>query len=475
MTAALTPADAAFVDHLSRLLPEGRLRPAGPADLEEPRGLWPGRAGGIVALPHSTEEVAAILRACAALRVGVVPQGGLTGLVGGQTMGEGPMPLLLSLARMDRIREVRPEENLMVAEAGAILENVQRAAEAAGRLFPLSLASQGTARIGGCLATNAGGVQVLRYGNARDLCLGLEAVLADGSVWHGLRRLRKDNTGYDLRGLLIGAEGTLGVITAAVLKLFPRPSASGTALFAVPSPAAALDLLALARDRIGDGVSAFEIMHRQGFAFLATARPDLRPPLDPMPEWTVLIDLGLAGGADPQALLEGLFGRAADLGLAADGVIAASEAQRRHLWRLRESIPAANRHVGAISSHDISLPLSAVAGFVAQAGARLAAMSDVRINCFGHLGDGNLHYNLFPAPGKTRGDYAAERPALAAVVHDLVVAAGGSFSAEHGVGRARVDDLERYGDPVKLAAMRAVKAALDPDGILNPGAMLRRP
>ena len=469
----LNPADGAFLDRLAGSLPPGTLRASTPADLEEPRGLWPGRPGGAVALPRSTAEVAAIVRACAEARVGIVPQGGLTGLVGGQTMAAGPMPLLVSLARMDAVRGLWPEEYVMVAEAGAIIETLHGAAEGVDRIFPLALAAQGTARIGGCLSTNAGGVNVLRYGNARELCLGLEAVLPDGSVWHGLRRLRKDNTGYDLRGLLIGAEGTLGIVTAAALRLFPRPAATGTAMLAVPSPAAALDLLALARDRIGDGISAFEIMHRQGFLFLAEAMPDLRPPLDPMPEWTVLIDLGLSRGADPQAALEGLFEAAADRGLAEDGVIAASGAQRAHLWKLRESLPEANRHVGAISSHDISLPLSAVADFVARAGARLAAMSDVRVNCFGHLGDGNLHYNLFPAAGKTRADYAAARAALAAVVYDLVDELGGSFSAEHGVGRARVADLERRGDPAKLAAMRAIKAALDPLGIMNPGAMLR--
>lgn len=473
LATTLEPADGTFLDRLARLLPPDRLRPAGPADLEEPRNLWPGRPGGAVALPRSAEEVAIIVRAAAAARVGLVPQGGLTGLVGGQTLPDGPLPLLVSLARMDRIREIRPEEYVMITEAGAILETVQQAAESRGRLFPLSLAAQGTARIGGCLATNAGGVNVLRYGNARELCLGVEAVLPDGTIWNGMKRLRKDNTGYDLRGLLIGSEGTLGIITAAVLKLFPRPPVTGTAMLAVASPAAALNLLALARDRVGEGISAFELMHREGFNFLAEAMPDLRPPMEPMPEWSVLIDLGLGQGADAAALLEEIFAEAAERGLVEDGVIAASEGQRQHLWKLRESIPEANRHVGAISSHDISLPLSSVAVFIERAGAALAAMSDVRINCFGHLGDGNLHYNLFPAVGKSRGDYAGQRAALADTVYGLVAELGGSFSAEHGVGRARVADLERWGEPAKLAAMRAVKAALDPRGIMNPGAMLR--
>ncbi|MDE3237815.1 MAG: FAD-binding oxidoreductase [Paracoccaceae bacterium] len=468
----LNAADADFTARLEAACP-GSLKPLSAAYLEEPRGRFFGHAGALVA-PRSAEEVAAIVRLCADARVGIVPWGGGTGLVGGQIIAEGaPAPVILSLERMAAVRAVYPEENVMIAEAGAVLADVHDAAEAAGRLFPLTLASQGSCRIGGNLATNAGGVNVLRYGNARELCLGIEAVLADGTIWHGLKRLRKDNTGYDLRDLIVGSEGTLGIITAAALKLFPRPAIEGAALMAVESPAAALKLLALARDRLGEGVSAFELMHRMGFDFLTEAIPEMRQPFETPPEWTVLIDLGLPRGQDVTAALEAIFEAGAEAGLVSDGVIAQSEAQRADFWALRERIPEANRKIGAISSHDISLPLSEVPAFIDRMGARLAAADDWRVNCFGHLGDGNLHYNVFPAKGRSRADYEARRGEVKRMIHDMVHEMGGSVSAEHGIGRLKVEDLERYGDPAKLAAMRAVKAALDPLGILNPGAVLR--
>jgi FAD/FMN-containing dehydrogenase len=468
----LNPADPEFLSRLAALLPDGTLRPAEPRHLAEPRGRWQGQAGA-VALPRRTDEVATIVRACAQARVGLVPWGGGTGLVGGQVMPDGPAPLLLSLERMTAQRGVYPEENVLVVEAGMILADVQRAALAVGRRFPLSLASEGSARIGGNLASNAGGVNVLRYGNARDLCLGIEAVLPDGSVLHGLKRLRKDNTGYDLRNLLIGAEGTLGIITAASLKLVPIPAAEGTALLVVPGPAAALALLALAETRLGGLISAFELIGRTGFEFLSETMPEVRHPFAAPPDWSVLIELGLPQGLSPEAALEGVFAEGVAAGLVHDGLIAASEAQRRAFWQIRESIPEANRRIGAVSSHDISLPLGAVPEFIAQAGPALAALGDFRINCFGHLGDGNLHYNVFPARGRTREDHENSREAIKRLVHDMVDAMGGSVSAEHGIGRLKVADLERYGDPAKLAAMRAIKAALDPNGILNPGAVLR--
>ncbi|WP_299369513.1 FAD-binding oxidoreductase [uncultured Tateyamaria sp.] len=440
--------------------------------LEEPRGRYAGQAG-LIAYPRSTEEVAALVRAAASARVPVVPYGGGTGLVGGQVAPDGPVPLVLSLSRMTAIRAVHPEENVMVAEAGAILADVQAAAEAAGRLFPLSLAAEGSARIGGNLSTNAGGTGVLRYGNARDLCLGIEAVLPSGEVLHGLRRLRKDNTGYDLRHLLIGAEGTLGVITAASLKLFARPASVGTALFQVASPAAALSLLSLARDQVGEGVSAFELIGRQGFDFLAETVPEIRNPWDQTPDWCVLVELGLSAAASPSDALEALFAAGVEAGLMEDGMIAQNEAQRAAFWAIRETIPEANRRVGSISSHDISVPLGALADFIAEGGRRIATLGTFRINCFGHVGDGNLHYNVFPMPGKTRADHMAERDEIKRIVHDLVHEMDGSVSAEHGVGRLKVGDLERYADPAKLAAMRSIKAALDPLGIMNPGAVLR--
>ncbi|MFN3824589.1 MAG: FAD-binding oxidoreductase [Pseudorhodobacter sp.] len=468
----LNDATGDFIRQLGAALPHGTIRAPEPRDLDEPRGRYHGQAAAVVR-PATVEEVATVIRACAAARVGVIPMGGGTGLVGGQVMEEGPLPILLSLERMRAIRAVHPDENVLIVEAGATLAEVQAAAEGVGRLFPLSLASEGTARIGGNLATNAGGVNVLRYGNARDLCLGLEAVLPDGTIWHGLKRLRKDNTGYDLRNLLIGAEGTLGVITAAALKLVPRPAAEGTAFFVVESPASALSLLSLTQGRLGGLVSAFELIGGTGLDFLAEKLPEVRQPFATRPDWMVLVDLGLPEGLDPEAALADLFGTALEAGLVTDGVIAQSEAQRAAFWAVRETIPEANRRIGSISSHDISLPLGMVADFITEAGPALAALGNLRINCFGHLGDGNLHYNVFPVAGETRAQNDGARAAIKAMVHDLVHARGGSVSAEHGIGRLKVEDLERYGDPAKLAAMRAIKAALDPSGIMNPGAVLR--
>ncbi len=467
----LNPCDAAFAAGLALSLPEDRLSAPEARYLEEPRARWHGQAG-ILARPQTVAEVAAILRACNAARVGVVPWGGGTGLVGGQIMPDGPAPLLLSLERMAALRGAYPSENALVVEAGMILADVQAAAAGIGRLFPLSLASEGSCRIGGNLAANAGGTAVLRYGNARDLCLGLEAVLPDGTVFNGLTRLRKDNAGYDLRHLLIGSEGSLGVITAASLRLFPIPAANVVALLAVPSPAAALDLLGLAQGRLGGMISSFELIHRTGFDFLAEVMPEVSAPFDPVPDWLVLIELGLPAGMEAEVTMANLYDAADDAGLVTDGVIATSEAQAAALWHLREMIPEANRRIGAISSHDISLPLSAIPGFIAAAPDTLRAMGDFRINCFGHLGDGNLHWNVFPAKGARRQEHDAVRDRVKTTVHDMVHALGGSVAAEHGVGRLKVGDLQRYGDPGKLAAMRAIKAALDPCGIMNPGAVL---
>ncbi len=460
------------LDALKGDLPADIWREATPNYLEEPRGRWQGKAAAVLA-PRSTEEVALALRACAAHRVAVIPYGGGTGLVGGQLSENFDHGVILSLERMRAIRAMDEDGRSLTVEAGVILADIQATAQKAGLLFPLSLASQGSARIGGLLATNAGGVNVLRYGNARDLVLGIEAVMPDGSIFHGLSPLRKNNTGYDLRHLLIGSEGTLGIITAASLRLFPEPAAQGAALMAVPDPSAALSLLRMTQDVVGEGLSAFELMHRQGFDFLAEVGPDLRQPFDEIPEWCVLIDLGLGVGQDPAALLEGLFARAFEADLVSDGVIAQSMAQRDDFWALRENIPETNRRIGSVSSHDISLPVGLVPQFIADIPARIAQIGEFRHNCFGHMGDGNLHYNIFPMPGKTRADHLAERDVIKRAMHDLVHEMGGSVSAEHGIGRLKVDDLERYGDPAKLAAMRAIKAALDPHGIMNPGAVLR--
>ncbi|SDW14146.1 FAD/FMN-containing dehydrogenase [Ruegeria halocynthiae] len=469
----LNPADDRFAKTISAQLGDDVLRPIAERYLEEPRQRFVGQPG-VLALPRDAEEVSALVRMAAEACVPVVPYGGGTGLVGGQVVPDGPAPLIISLERMAAIRAVYPTENILVAEAGAILADVQAAAEGAGRLFPLSLAAQGSCRIGGNLATNAGGVNVLRYGNARDLCLGLEVVLPDGKIWHGLSRLRKDNTGYDLRNLMIGSEGTLGIITAAALKLFPRPKSVGTAMFQVASPEAAIDLLSLARDQAGEAVSAFELIHGQGLQFLTEVLPEVRQSFPNPPKWSVLIELGLSERQDPSDMMGAIYVAAEERGLVSDAIIAQSEAQRSELWTVRENIPEANRLIGSVSSHDISVPISRIPEFIRRGTDVVAAQGPFRVNCFGHLGDGNLHYNVFPPKGRDKAEFVGQRGAVKRAVHDLVHEFGGSVSAEHGVGRLKTGDIERYGDPVRLQAMRAIKAALDPQGIMNPGAVLAR-
>lgn len=468
----LNPADEAFLTTLKAQLPEGTVRAPEQRYLEEPRGRYQGHAGAVLC-PASVAEVAVILKAANAAKVGVIPYGGGTGLVGGQISDEGPLPVLLSLERMNRIRAVEPAGNVMVVEAGCVLADVQNAAEQAGRLFPVSLGSEGTARIGGLLGTNAGGTGVLRWGNMRDQCLGLEVVLADGRVMHGLKRLRKNNLGYDLRHLLIGSEGTLGVITAASLRLVPRPAHTGAAMLVVRDPAAALALLAMAQARLGEGISGFELISGMGLRFLDAVMPQVRQPFEARHHWMVLVDLGLAEGLDPAAELEALFEQALDAGLVEDGVIAQNEAQRSQFWAVREAIPEANRLIGSISSHDVSVPLEDLPAFIDTATGALAKLGDFRINCFGHVGDGNLHFNVFAAEGRALAEVKTMHRTVMDTVHDVVASLGGSVSAEHGVGRMKVPDLERYGDPVALSVMRAIKATLDPNGILNPGAVLR--
>ncbi|MEP0962615.1 MAG: FAD-binding oxidoreductase [Roseobacter sp.] len=470
----LNPADSAFETLIRTHVSPDVLRPLEPRYLQEPRGRWRGKDAVVVA-PRDVEQVAQLVRLASQERVAVVPYGGGTGLVGGQVLGDAPAPLLLSLERMNKIRDVLPDENVLICEAGAILADVQSAAQQADRLFPLSLAAEGSARIGGNLATNAGGTGVLRYGNARDLCLGVEAVLPDGQIWRGLKRLRKDNTGYDLRNLLIGSEGTLGVITAAALKLSPLPVHIGTAVFVVPSPAAALSLLSLARAQLGEMVSAFELIAKQGLQFLAETLPDIRQPFEQAPGWSVLIEVGLVHGMRPDTALETLFAAALEQNIVSDGVIAQNAQQSADFWSVREHIPEANKRIGSISSHDISVPLGSLPRFIEKGNAVIRAMGDFRINCFGHVGDGNLHYNVFPPLGETRDAYKSQSADIQRAVHDLAHQMEGSISAEHGVGRLKVGDLERYGDPAKMSAMRAIKAALDPAGIMNPGAVLRNP
>jgi len=468
----LNAVDNLVLDKLHAALPDDVFRESSERYLTEPRGLGEGLHGAILA-PTETNQVARILKIAERMAVPVIPYGGGTGLVGGQLALDGPAPLILSLERMNKVRAVYPTENTMVVEAGVILADAQTAAANVDRLFPLSLAAQGSATIGGNLATNAGGVNVLRYGNTRDLCLGIEAVFANGSIWNGLSRLRKDNTGYDLRNLLIGSEGTLGIITAASLKLFPIPTNVSTALMVLSSPQAAIALLNMARDHVGDGVSTFELINGQGLKFLEETLPEIRQPFAEKPEWCALIELGLIKALNAEDALETLFNSAAEEGLVVDGVIANSHAQRDAFWAVREHLPEANRRIGAIASHDISIPLGSIPDYIIKARERLATIGEYRINCFGHVGDGNLHYNVFPMPGHTRVEYKDQVADIKSAIHDLVHEMDGSISAEHGIGRLKIDDLEKYGDPAKLKAMRLIKNTLDPVGILNPGALLR--
>jgi FAD/FMN-containing dehydrogenase len=439
---------------------------------------WRGRYSGnalCVALPGSTEEVAAVVRACVAAGVAVVPQGGNTGLCGGATPTGGEV--VVSLRRMNRIRAIDADNNSITVEAGCTLHAVQEAAREADRLFPLSLAAEGSATIGGNLSTNAGGVQVLRYGNARELTLGLEVVLADGRIWNGLRALRKDNTGYDLKHLFIGAEGTLGLITAATLKLFPRPRTHATAWVAVPDPASAVRLLGRLRDAAGDNVTAFEIVGRPALELVLRHIPNARDPLLGKPAWQVLIELGGSSdmGGDLSATLERALEAAAEDGIVNDAVLATSEAQTAALWALRENVSEAQKIEGISIKHDIAVPVSRIAEFIARADAALrAAFPEVRIICFGHIGDGNLHYNQSRSDAQSNDEFIAQTGAVNRIVHDLVHGLGGSISAEHGLGQLKREEVLRYKSQTEMDLMRAVKQALDPRGLMNPGKLLSK-
>ena len=434
---------------------------------------WRGRYRGnalCVVRPGNTDEVARVVAACAAHRVAVVPQGGNTGLCGGATPRGGEV--VVSLGRLDRVRAVDADNNAICVEAGCTLHAVQQAAGAAGRLFPLSLAAEGSATIGGNLSTNAGGVQVLRYGNTRDLTLGLEVVLPDGRVWDGLRALRKDNTGYDLKHLFIGAEGTLGIITAATLKLYPHPEGNVTAWGAVRDPAAAVKLLHRLRDLAGDSVTAFELVGAPALGLVLRHIPGARAPFAGTHDWQVLIELSgsLAGCA---AALSTALENAMTDGLVADAVIAGSGPQRDALWALRENISEAQRIEGFSIKHDISVPVSRIAEFIARADtALLAAFPDLRIVCFGHLGDGNLHYNQSSVDARANEAVIAATPQVNRIVHDIVGELGGSISAEHGLGQLKRDEVLRYKSGLEMELMRRIKLALDPEGLMNPGKVL---
>ncbi len=461
--------DKKFLADLELALP-GVCSTVAASYLEEPRGIFSGQAD-ILARPRSVEEVATLLRTCNAGGIGVIPYGGGTGLVGGQ-ITETPGAVLVSLERMNSIRQVEAADQSLVAEAGVVLSDIQSAADDAGLLFPLSLASEGSCQIGGNLATNAGGVNVVRWGNTRDLCLGIEAVLADGTIVKGLKSLRKDNTGYDLRHLLIGSEGTLGIITAAQLRLFPKPVEQVTALLDVDSPSHALKLLRRLQGLFGELVSAFELIDATGIDFIRETLPNIGLPPVGASKWKILVELGAGEGSNLADRFESALGDAMERALVRDGHIAQSEAQRAEIWTMRETIPEANRLIGAISSHDISVPIQSIPDFIEAGLDALGAIDpQFRVNIFGHMGDGNLHYNVYPPEGRSRAEFANRRADVSGTIHDLVREYEGSFSAEHGVGRLKVGDLAAYGDPGKLAAMRAIKGALDPNGIMNPGVL----
>jgi len=450
-----------------------------PSDVEpylvDHRRLYRGRALG-VALPRSVEQISKLLASCNEQRVGVVPHGGNTSYCGGATPDESGSQIVLSLQRLNRIRSLDPLNYSLIAEAGCVLADVQGKADEAERFFPLTLGSQGSCQIGGNLSTNAGGTGVLRYGMMRDLVLGLEVVLADGRLLSSLTALRKDNTGYDIKSLFLGAEGTLGVITAASLKLFPKIRAAATALVAVPDVRSAVALLARLRETSGDRVSSFELIPRIAIELTTKHIPGVSDPLDRAYSWYVLCELTSSRASDPlDTVLQEALGAALTDGLVVDAALASNERERSALWKMRETIPEAQRLDGGSLKHDVSVPIASLPAFVERAAKWVEEnVPDGRLVAYGHVGDGNLHFNLNQAPGAVREEFIARGAKIERAIHDMVRELGGSFSAEHGIGRLKVGELERYASPVELDLMRALKHALDPNAILNPGKVLRR-
>ena len=438
-------------------------------NLTEWRGTWVGKTP-IMVSPTTTEEVSRILALCREARTAVVPQGGNTGLCGGAIPDVTGTQVLLSLSRMNRIRAVDAGDYSLVAEAGCVLADIQAAANACGRFFPLSLSSEGSCQIGGNLSTNAGGTNVLRYGTARDQVLGIEAVLPNGDVFRGLRSLRKDTAGYDLKHLFIGSEGTLGVITAASLRLYPRPENRQVALLALASAQQAVDLYADVRQRLADQLQAFELMSDRSLRHVCRHIPGSRLPLEGAHPWYVLVDSASPVDRIPfeERLMEVL-----ESGLATDAVVTKNDAEQEQIWRLRHSISEAQKHEGASLKHDVSVPVGEVARFIAEAEAEvLRAIPGSRLVAFGHVGDGNVHFNVSQPKGMPADAFIAERERVAGIVYDVVEKYNGSFSAEHGVGVLKREALQRYRGDVEVGLMRTVKRVLDPDNLLNPGKVL---
>jgi FAD/FMN-containing dehydrogenase len=479
MTTATPNRIAPALDRIRRTLGPGGYLDA-PADVEpyltDFRSLYHG-ATPLVVCPASTSDVAAVLAICHEHRIGVVPQGGNTSYCGGATPSESGEQIVLSLRRMNRVRAIDADNFSMTVEAGCLLADVQSAAQSVDRYFPLSLGSEGSCQIGGNLSTNAGGLNAVHYGVTRDLVLGLEVVLADGRVIDGLTSLRKDNTGYDLRHLFIGAEGTLGIITAASLKLYPAPRTVETAFIAVPDAAAAVQLLTLMRSATGDAVTSFEYLPRIAVEFTTRHIPGVTDPLGRPHECYVLCEVSTArADAALRNLLEQSLATAMEHGLVVDAVIAESLAQRHALWKLRESVPEAQRHEGASIKHDVSVPVASLPAFLEQASAAvLAIVPSARLVAYGHVGDGNLHFNLSQPVGDDPKAFLAHTHALETAVYELVRQFRGSISAEHGIGRLKRAELGKHRSPVDLAVMRQIKQALDPHGIMNPGKVLPDP
>jgi FAD/FMN-containing dehydrogenase len=439
------------------------------------RGKWNGRTP-LVLRPKSTEEVAAIVKLCAETCTPVVPQGGNTGVTYGGLPSADLSEVVVSTARMRRVRDVDILNDTMTVEAGVVLKEIQTAAAEHDRLFPLSLGAEGSCQIGGNISTNAGGIQVLRYGNTRNLVLGLEVVLPDGRVWDGLRGLRKDNTGYDMKQMFIGAEGTLGIITAAVLRLFPKPTEAQSAWIAVDSPKAGLDLLVHMKGAMGEAITSFELIRRSIIDFLLTGVPGHTDPLSEAHPWYVLMEVTGQGavGSLSEPLTQALES-AAEKGLVRDAVIASSGEQAKRLWRMREDLPDAQKAAGGSIAHDVSVPLSRLAEFIERADAAMEkTYPAVRPCCFGHLGDGNMHYNPLCPVDWTYERFAAETENINGIVHDIVASVGGSISAEHGIGRLRLEENLRYKDPIEMDLMVRMKRALDPLNIVNPGRVVPR-
>ena len=464
----------ALLDELNQLLgPEHVLTGADAAPwLTDWRGRYVGSATAVVR-PASTEAVADVVRICARHGAPVVPLGGNTGLVGGGTPDTSGTAVVISLQRMNQIRSLDTDNDTVTVEAGCILQVLQQAARDAGRLFPLSLAAEGSCTLGGNLATNASGTQVLRYGNMRELTLGLEVVTPDGEIWHGLRGLRKDNTGYDLRDLYVGSEGTLGIITAATLRLYPQPAANCTALVALDSVTDGVALLSQARTGFGPALTGFELMSGESLQLVTRIYPQQTLPLPPSP-WYALLELSDSESQEhARERFETVLGAALESGLAKDAAIAESIAQSKAIWHLRESIPLAQAEEGKNIKHDVSIPISRIPEFLTTTDALLAArFPGIRQVIFGHLGDGNLHYNVAPPLGVDPEVFLAEQNDVYQLVHDSVHAHNGSISAEHGVGQLKRDELPRYKSPVELGLMRRIKDALDPAGMMNPGKVL---